>query len=65
VKIMNNYRLPKKLWGGFTMGKLDLDQYTNGGDSGWYGTFYSSKREAKKHYRDVRRVEIREVKSGR
>lgn len=55
-----DYKLPKKLWGGFSMGKLDLDPYWHGG--GWYGILYTSEREAKKHYQDVRRVEIREVK---
>lgn len=58
----NSHKLPKVLWGGFSMGRLDLDPYSNGSDSGWYGTLYTSKREAKKHYEDVRRVEVREVK---
>lgn len=54
------YRLPRKLWAGFSEGKIDLDQYQ--GPGGWYGVLYESRREAKQFYDDVRRVEVREVK---
>lgn len=59
---MNNiHKLPKTLWAGFVDGKIDLDTY-QGQDGTFYGVLYTSKREAKRHYQDVRRVEIREVK---
>lgn len=55
-------KLPTTLWAGFSNGRMDVQPYK--GPSGtFYGVLYTSKREALKHYQDVRRVEVREVKS--
>ncbi len=56
-----------KAWAGFCDGKIDLELTIGGSpphrsDDLIYGTIYSTCKEARKCYQDVRRVEIREIK---
>lgn len=57
-------KLPTKMWAGFTDGKMDTGAMLDA-MSGAYGMLYPSKRAAQRMYEDVRRVEIREIKSKR
>ena len=61
---MSFRKLPTKLWAGFSNGRMDVEPYL-GPSGSTYGVLYTSKREAERHYQDVRRVEVREVKRGR
>lgn len=50
------YKLPRTFWAGFVDGRLDLDPFP--GTDGYYGTLYTSKREARQRYEDVRMVSV-------
>jgi len=62
----------RKLWAGFRDGRLHLDTM----DTGWGGfgsgdgmrkvpALYTSRREAREQYRDVRQIEIRELRKAK
>jgi hypothetical protein len=54
-------RYQRHLWGGFLNGRLDL-RFGHSGDAGRaVPAVYVSRREAKKHYADVRRISIKEL----
>jgi hypothetical protein len=63
-------RYQRHLWGGFLNGRLDL-RFGHSGDAGrapdrpsrppGVPAVYVSRREAEKHYADVRRISIKEL----
>lgn len=58
-----------KAWGGFVDDELDVShtfQYLSEEPrSLWLWSVYQTREDARQHYADVRRVEIREVPTGR
>lgn len=64
---MKTVKLPATLWAGFEAGRMDVDAWHGcvAGAGAYYGVLYTSKREALKHYEDVRKVIIKEVKGGK
>jgi hypothetical protein len=59
-------KLPATMWAGFSDGLMYLDAFPDPQHPfEFQGALYFTRRQARRFYQDVRRVEIREVKTKR